>query len=129
MLVFLRKIACGHNVVLMLLLLQRNYSEFYSLPLKLRGLIFSFILERSDQKLSVRREIVGKVYHCNDRALKRCYCCRMTDFSTFETGFQGWDARSWGRVVYAQNSTLAGPLPAPPKLEKLNETNEVMEWL
>ncbi len=50
---------------------------------------------------------------------------RETDFSTFETGFQRWDARNWGRVMYGQNTTSAGPVAAPPRLERLDETNEV----
>jgi hypothetical protein len=67
---------------------------------------------------------------------------RETDFTTFETGFQGWEARNWGKVEYSRNTTPtisnnitfnsnnnarpAAPIvPAPPKLENLNETNEV----
>jgi hypothetical protein len=69
---------------------------------------------------------------------------RETDFTTFETGFQGWEARNWGKVEYSRNTTPATPnnitsnnnnngrpaapiVPAPPKLENLNDTNEVSD--
>ncbi len=70
------------------------------------------------------------------------FLLRETDFTTFETGFQGWEARNWGKVEYSRNTTpaisnnitsnsnnnvrpAAPVVPAPPKLENLNDTNEV----
>jgi hypothetical protein len=86
-----------------------------------------------------------KKYKIQNRSPKIFHSCvpfRETDFTTFETGFQGWEARNWGKVEYSRNTTTSIPnnitsnsnnnartpapiVPAPPKLENLNETNEV----